>query len=151
MLECSFDLNGRPMSIVRCSGHSFPAFSGYGQQVNDRNFVCHINSGAIPSGSYYIVNRESGGLLGSIRDHLLQRTDWFALYAADASIDDKLFCNEVERGNFRLHPKRGTGNSKGCIVINRERDFQILRQMLLNHGTTPVSGNIRAFGRLVVR
>lgn len=75
--------------------------------------------GAIPPGTYYIVDRLSGGRLGWIKDFISGKNEWFALFAADSSVDDIAFCNGVRRGEFRLHPKVGTGISKGCITIRK--------------------------------
>jgi hypothetical protein len=39
-----------------------------------------------------IVNRVSGGRLGPLLDFIKDRSDRFALYAADKQIDDEVFC-----------------------------------------------------------
>src|SRR6218665_2116354 len=83
MLQCRFELNDQPMSKFIAGASSFPAFSGLGKYANVRKFVCSPSVGAIPPGRYYIIDRQSGGLLGPIRDMFSQRSEWFALYAAD--------------------------------------------------------------------
>lgn len=121
MFECPFELNDKPMSTFKLAGLSFPAFSGYGNNINKRSTVCLAGAGAIPPGTYYLLDRESGGRLGGLWDRIKGRTNWFALYADDGRIDDYTFCNEIERGNFRLHPKGPRGISKGCIDREQRR------------------------------
>jgi len=33
MIDCSFELNGKQMSALKCGGQSFPAFSGLGASI----------------------------------------------------------------------------------------------------------------------
>ena len=123
MIDCSFELNGKPMSVLKCGAMSFPAFSGLGAHANRREFACNVGVGPIPPGTYYIFDRQSGGLFGALRDLLNGHGEWFALYAVDGKIDDETFCNEVKRGNFRLHPKKwlraGTGQSQEPAMDSR--------------------------------
>jgi len=105
MIDCTFELNGKPMSAFKCGATSFPAFSGLGEHVNRRTSACILNAGPIPPGAYYIFDRQSGGLLGPLRDLFTGRDIWFALYAIDNEIDDETYCKQVKRGLFRLHPK----------------------------------------------
>ena len=108
--------------------------------------------GPIPPGTYYIFDRQSGGLLGPLRDFFTDRDEWFALYSIDERIDDETFCDKVKRGEFRLHPKGATGRSEGCIVIERESDFFRLRAILKSAKQMTVPGiELRAYGRLVVK
>ena len=130
MRLCSFELNGKPMSAFKMGASSFPAFSGLDSYVNKRGLACTPDLGAIPPGRYYILDRPSGGRLGWFRDLSSGKTDWFALYAIDGNIDDETWCDKVKRGQFRLHPKGFRGVSKGCIVLDREADFQLLRARL---------------------
>ncbi|MNN19399.1 hypothetical protein D3C81_1326410 [compost metagenome] len=115
MLECTFELNGKAMSALRCGALAFPAFSGLDHHKNRPEFSCYASTGPIPRGTYYVVDRQSGGMLGSIRDSLRNKNEWFALYAVDGKIDDEAFCNAIRRGEFRLHPKGGQGISKGAL------------------------------------
>lgn len=152
MFQCSFELNSQPMSAFCIGAISYPAFSGLGHNANRRAVACVRGSGPIPPGTYYIFDRQSGGLLGPIRDMLNGRNDWFALYAADHHIDDETFCNEVRRGNFRLHPKGVTGRSEGCVVVDRESDFMQLRAILTSARPVSVPGTkLKAYGRLVIK
>lgn len=100
MVECTFELNGKPMSLLKMGAIHLPAFSGLGGHVNRREYICAPDVGPIPPGAYYILDRQSGGRLGALRDLLRDRSEWFALYAADGKIDDEVFCNKVKRGNF---------------------------------------------------
>ena len=112
---------------------SFPAFSGLDGYVNKRPLACTPNLGAIPPGRYYILDRPSGGRLGWLWDFSSGRKDWFALYSVDGKIDDETWCDKVKRGQFRLHPKGFRGVSHGCIVLDREADFQLLSVRLRSH------------------
>ena len=97
-----------------------------------------------------IENR--GGLFGWLYDMIGQRGDWFALYANDGKIDDETYCNEVKRGNFRLHPKVGRGISKGCITIDRQSDFNLIRAMLKGAPNKGIPGSVlTAYGKVAVR
>jgi hypothetical protein len=116
MFECSFELNGKPMSDFKIGTMSFPAFSGLGQNANKRPLACVKGAGPIPPGMYFIVDREHGGRLGWLRDLFNEHGEWFALYADDGQIDDEIFYDQVKRGNFRLHPKGSLGRSEGCIT-----------------------------------
>jgi hypothetical protein len=108
VIKCSFELNGKPMSKFMCGQVPYDAFSGFGKQANTRAQACVPKVGPIPPGQYYIIDRQLGGLKKRLRQFFDMRDpkgSWFALYVADGCIDDLTFCNEIERGNFRLHPK----------------------------------------------
>ncbi|MCE2745648.1 MAG: DUF2778 domain-containing protein [Burkholderiales bacterium] len=148
MYECSFELNDKPMSAFKMGAISFPAFSGRGDHVNRRVSACHVGVGPIPPGTYYIFDRQSGGLLGAFYDMFSGRDDWFSLYAADGKIDDETYCNNVKRGLFRLHPGSA---SEGCITIEKMSDYQRLRAIL--RGVKPVAvpgSTLLAYGKVVV-
>ncbi|CAN0623187.1 conserved protein of unknown function [Burkholderia multivorans] len=152
MLECTFELNDQDMSLLRCGAMSFPAFSGSSVHRNRRLSACLAGEGAIPPGRYYIVDRPTGGMLGPLRELFSDKRDWFALYAADANIDDYVFCDTVRRGNFRLHPKGVQGISKGCITVESTIDFARLRDLLIGQQPVPIPGSpLRAYGTIVVR
>lgn len=152
MIECLFQLNSKSMSHFLCGSKSFPAFSGKGSRTNHLVDACIPDEGPIPPGVYYIFDRQSGGLLGPLRDYFTGRDEWFALYAVDERIDDETLCNKVKRGQFRLHPKGPSGRSDGCIVIEKKSDFHILRTMLRNTAQIQVPGlDLKAYGRVVVR
>lgn len=75
MRQCSFELNGKPMSTFKLGASSFPAFSGLDDYVNKRALACTLNLGAIPPGRYYILDRPSGGRLGWLWDLRSSRKD----------------------------------------------------------------------------
>jgi Protein of unknown function (DUF2778) len=152
MFRCTFELNDKPMSAFTVGALSVPAFSGLGEHANKRAKACVKGSGPIPPGSYYIFDRESGGALGPIRDFFTGRDDWFALYAVDSHIDDETFCEELKRGNFRLHSKGRLGRSEGCVVIDRQPDYFRLRSTLKSVAPIAVSGaTLKAYGTLTVK
>jgi hypothetical protein len=152
MYECSFELNNQPMSEFKIAGTSFPAFSGTGSHVNQRTSICLPSVGPIPPGRYYIFDRQSGGLFGGLRDAASGHAEWFALYAIDSKIDDEVLCNQIKRGNFRLHPKVGLGVSKGCITLKESSDYQFVRQILKNSAPMAVPGSaLKAYGRVWVK
>ena len=140
------------MSTFWCGASSFSAFSGLEQHRNKRVSACILNKGPIPPGTYYIFDRQSGGLLGPLKDLFTGRDEWFALYAIDNKIDDETYCEQVKRGQFRLHPKGRFGVSQGCIVIESAHDFQFLRTILKNAKAEAIPGvGLKAYGKVVVR
>jgi len=152
MVECTFTLNGLPMSELKCGTRSFPAFSGLGGYVNKRMNACTAGFGAIPPGTYYIVDRQSGGVLSTLRDTINHRRDWFSLLADDGKIDDETICDRVQRGQFRLHPKGPLGISEGCVVIDDIHRFHELRGVLKSTAEQKILGtDIVTYGRLLVR
>ncbi|MBL1259565.1 MAG: DUF2778 domain-containing protein [Thiotrichaceae bacterium] len=152
MIDCTFELNDKPMSIFICGATSFPAFSGLDQHVNRWLSACIPDQGPIPPGTYYIFDRQSGGLFGPLRDMFTGKDQWFALYAIDGKIDDETYCDKVKRGNFRLHPKGDRGISKGCITIDSKTDYQFLRGILKNAKQEAVpDSQFLAYGKVVVR
>ncbi|MGV1829381.1 DUF2778 domain-containing protein [Agrobacterium vitis] len=152
MVDCTFELNGLPMSTLKCGASSVEAFSGLGLNVNRREAACSPYVGPLPPGVYYIVDRQSGGILGSLRDFFRDRSEWFALYAIDQKIDDEMFCDQVKRGHFRLHPKGPLGISEGCITVNNKSDFMQIRSILLKSSTLPVPGtSLKAYGKVTVK
>jgi hypothetical protein len=152
MRQCSFELNGKSMSAFKMGASSFPAFSGLGDYANKRPLACTPNLGAIPPGRYYILDRPSGGRLGWLRDLVAERDDWFALYAVDGKSDDETWCEKVKRGQFRLHPKGRRGISEGCIVLDKQADFQLLRSRLRAQAAIHIpEANIDVWAEVVVR
>lgn len=152
MVELDFLLNNQPMSKLKGMGLSMDAFSGMDKHVNHCAAACLRNIGPIPPGAYYIVDRPTGGLLGSVNTWIKKRSGWFGLFGIDSKIDDFVFCSDVERGNFRLHPKGPLGISEGCITVERENDFLYLRQQLLRNPAQPIPGTrLMAYGKVVVR
>ena len=150
--HCTFELNGKPMSELRVGATRFAAFSGGGSGLNSRSSACSVNTGPIPPGRYYIFDRQSGGLLGQVKSYVTGRDEWFALHAVDAKIDDQMLCNQVSRGQFRLHPKGPLGISMGCIVLDKHIDFGALRRLLTSVPPVSVPGSVmKAYGTVDVR
>lgn len=139
------------MSDLQCGPYKFPAFSGLGDYVNKRMAACKEGGGAIPPGAYFIIDRESGGMLGAIRDTINKRRDWFSLLADDGKVDDVTICDKVIRGQFRLHPKGPLGISQGCIVIDDVDRFQRLRALLKTSAQEKIPGtSFMTYGRVIV-
>ena len=151
MLICTFKLNGLPMSALEVGSRSFPAFSGLGTRVNKREYACIKGWGPIPPGSYFVIDRQQGGLLGPLRDLFSGRGDWLALYADDGTVDDETLCDQVKRGNFRLHPKGPLGRSEGCITINSVADFSVIRMIIRSGAPTAIEGSqLKAYAKVIV-
>lgn len=157
-LNCSFVLNGMETSILSCAGvGNFPAFSGRMVGRNNPTSTNVSMTGALPTGRYFIVSRESGGRLGSLRMAALKyyygagREEWFSLYRDDGKINDDTFIEGVKRGNFRLHPIGPQALSEGCITMTALADFDYLRAALLNTSMIGVPGtSLRAHGIMKV-
>lgn len=158
MIRCTFYLNGGALSNLSCPGVGFfPAYSGIaGSMRNNPDSVAMKGIGPLPPGQYFIVNRASGGFGSAARDWFTSqvsgsdRSLWFALYRNDGNIDDHTFVEQVERGNFRLHPAGYQGVSKGCITLPRKSDYLLLREALLNSAPFMVSPSLRAYGTVQV-
>jgi hypothetical protein len=152
MLDWTFELNDQPLSALKHGAIAFPAFSGLGSNVNRRVSACLAGKGPIPPGEYYLLDRQTGGRLGSLYNVFSNHEDWFALYANDGTVDDETYCNKVKRGNFRLHPKGPLGISEGCITIDTAEDFQRLRAILKNSKQVPIPGSkLPSYGKVTVK
>lgn len=152
MIHCEFELNNQPMSQFKCGKHGIDAFSGNGIHTNRIRSMCIPSIGPIPPGSYYILDRQSGGFLGPLYDFFNNKSHWFSLYAVDQKIDDTTYCEAVKRGQFRLHPKGPLGRSEGCITINEPGDFVHIRALLKGTNTVRVPGTeLSAYGLVVVK
>jgi len=151
MIECRFSLTGEPMSTFEIQGLRVPAFSGLGPHVNQAMSACLVALGPIPTGRYWVFDRQSGGLTGPLRDLFTGRSDWFALYGIDQKVDDEVYCGHVKRGRFRLHPKGMLGRSEGCVVIDENADFMLVRSVLLRQKPQTVQGSpLKAYAVLSV-
>lgn len=155
-VKCTFSLNRRPMSVLVCPGFGrVSAFSGKGRYVDDPDYTYVENVGAIPKGTYYIVDRESGGHLGWLRDAVkdfgtgTRRAEWFGLYRDDGVIDDLTFIKGVQRDHFRLHPVGTTGESNGCITLPSREQFKALRSYLKAQPPAFVPGTVTRYYGMV--
>jgi hypothetical protein len=155
---CTFKLNNRETSALVCSGYGeVQAYSGHGKGRNNPNDVTEVGVGAIPPGTYYIVDRQSGGLFGWFRDELgphIGTTDrrlWFMLWNPHGG--DTTMINHVRRGNFRLHPDGPLHQSDGCITLSSPAEFDRLqRHIRMSAPDLPIPGSLmKAYGRVDVR
>jgi hypothetical protein len=157
--SCAFRLNNRPMSYLQCSGFGgVVAFSGDGASIDNPAATARQDEGPLPVGTYYIIDRQSGGRFGwlwdAVKDAFVHsnRHQWFALYRNDRVVSDYTFVNGVRRGNFRLHPVGRLGESKGCITVASPAQFQQLRAFLKSQTTRKIPGTtIDYYGTVEVR
>jgi hypothetical protein len=151
MASLTFILNGQPYTTLITPVGLLTAFSGTGPHRNNPESVGVPDGGPIPGGGYYIVDRQSGGWLGKVKNLALSRDQWFALWRDDGSVDDFTLVNNVQRGLFRLHPLGPRGNSTGCVVLQSHTEFARLRASLLQVPWATVPGtSIRSYGLLSV-
>ncbi|HEY1081141.1 MAG TPA: DUF2778 domain-containing protein [Prosthecobacter sp.] len=130
MISCTFELNGKTTSQLKCGAHSFPAFSGRRGHTNKPSSACIVGVGPIPPGNYYIVDRQTGFAERIFGNSF--KENWFALYAVDGEINDEIYCDGERRGEFRLHPNGPQGISAGCITLEKQEDFHTLRAILIS-------------------
>ena len=142
-------LNSQRETTLSCScGDTFPAFSGAEGAFNDPTLAAAKNIGPIPPRRYYIVDRPTGGRLGWLRELYLGRSDWYALYAYDDSIDDFTDIRGTIRGQFRLH---AGSRSEGCVTLTSDDAFSRLRNLLENTESAIIPGtNIKHYGTITV-
>jgi len=144
------------MSEFKIGVLSFAAYSGQERYINKASGICIPKYGAIPVGRYYIFDRRSGGLLGPWKERLNlngnNKSEWFALHAIDGDIDDdRLLCEGIVRGLFRLHPKGTLGKSEGCITIDQLADWHRIREILTDVPKVSVPGSaLKAYGEVTV-
>ncbi|MGE1004216.1 DUF2778 domain-containing protein (plasmid) [Ralstonia syzygii subsp. celebesensis] len=158
-VACTFVLNRRSMSSLHCPGIGhIPAFSGNGRNIDNPDSTGVVGSGPLPVGTYYIVDRQSGGRMGWLWDVFkdvganTNRSTWFALYRNDDKVDDQTFVKGVRRGNFRLHPIGRYGESDGCITLPSIAQFDRLRAILKAQRTRKIPGtNLDYYGTVTVR
>lgn len=151
MLDCSFVLDRRYFCKLNLDTLRVDAFSGNGPDRNNPDSTAVPNVGPLPIGTYYVVDRESGGRFGKLYDLFSNKEEWFALYRNDGMIDDQTFVNSVVRGNFRLHPRGPLGLSRGCVTVEHQDDFDRVRRKLLKAGRSRVRQNdIMAYAVLTV-
>jgi hypothetical protein len=90
-------------------------------------------------------------VLGPLKDFMLSRDEWFALYADDGTIDDQTFIHSVRRGEFRLHPLGPRRMSTGCVVLQYASEFALLRTHLRAAPPAYIASiGIRTYGTLSV-
>lgn len=109
-VRCTFLLNSKESSHLYCSGFgSVKAFSGTERGRDNPYATALPDVGPLPVGTYYLVDRRSGGTLGWLHDWIdahgygtTDRTTWFTLWNPDGG--DTTMINGIKRGEFRLHP-----------------------------------------------
>lgn len=159
----TFTLNHQIMSTLHSPNiGDFKAFSGKKEGQNNPYMTYLANIGALPKGTYYIVDRpqiiwNSNAYLTEklkILSHMIYRLahdtieklfgtpsdDWFALYRYDNDgLNDHTILQNPQgktiiRAAFRLHPLEASGHSRGCIVLQNKEDFYKIRHYLLEKG-----------------
>lgn len=158
MIRCLFRLNGQGISTLVCPGIGFfPAYSGHeGPTRNNPDHMATPDSGPLPTGRYYIVDRPTGGLYSRLRARARSITSgsdrnlWFGLYKDDADIDDETFIESVKRGQFRLHPAGYSGVSEGCITLPSHANYALLRNALIQSAAFRISPTLVAYGTVQV-
>ena len=146
--KMSMKLNGRNSTFLKlfyeneetCAWHSYPVFSGAGEHKNNPDSTAIANEGPLPKGTYYVVDRPTGGTQDLIRQSVYDfdgKGKWFGLFRQDGNINDYTTIKGVRRGNFRLHPG---GRSAGCVTFVNEKDFNTVRQILLAAKTEKIPG-----------
>ncbi|TCG05106.1 hypothetical protein BZM27_36160 [Paraburkholderia steynii] len=157
--ECYFSLNSRSISMLTCKGFgNVPAFSGLPAYANNPADTGILKAGPLPTGLYYIVNRQSGGHFGWLYDVIkdkwsgVDHSTWFALYRNDGVIDDWTYINGIKRGQFRLHPNGRHGLSEGCITVHDQSQFDRLRTFLPSQPPQTVPGTaVKYYGTVLVQ
>ena len=151
-------LNGAKFTKLTGTGFSADVHSGNGKYRNDASFT-HIKSdGPIPKGTYYIVDRIPGGMLGALRDWFSGKDIWFSLYSDDGKIDDNTEVTYVDasgkvqtviRGQFRAHS--GT-LSLGCVTFKSMTEYNSFRKTLLGTKTDIIpKTTIKYYGTITVK
>lgn len=135
-VNCTFLLNREKTSKLSCGGFGdVEAYSGHNDGRDNPDAVAITGLGPIPRGVYYLVDRQSGGVLGSVRDWWSQngygttdKTKWFMLW--NPRTGDFTMINGVKRGHFRLHPEGPARISEGCITVSDSAGFERLQRFI---------------------
>ena len=159
LVYCTYVLNGEPLSRLVCDGVAYDAFSGdvAGNYVNDKRYQHVPKLGPLPLGKYYILDRESGGWLGWLKQPIndlavgTNRSEWLSLYRDDGIIDDQTSINNIQRGAFRIHPAGPRRISQSCVTLTSQAAFDELRRSIKNRsGEILQDRGIRYYGILEV-
>lgn len=140
---------------------SFQAFSGKDPYRNRGGCSAIPNSGPIPPGKYWILDRPGGGALSkfktgvkdlynrALHDARFTHGEWFALYKDDEAVDDYAWIDGIKRGLFRLHPGQ---ISEGCITLPSESDYAAIRNLILNTRKHSIPGarDMMSYGTIEV-
>jgi hypothetical protein len=157
-VKCTFVLNKQTTSALTCEGTApVSAFSGTDQGRDNPDDTAMENVGPLPKGTYYLVDRQSGGYLGFFYDMwdaygfgTTDRRKWFMLW--NPASGDTTNINGIKRGNFRLHPMGVRRLSEGCITVVHPYDFDRLQKFIRARAASlPVPGTaLRAYGTVEV-
>jgi len=158
-VKCTFVLNKQTTSTFTCEGTApVEAFSGTGRGRDNPDDTAIEKIGPLPTGTYYLIDRQSGGLLGGMRDWWSANGDistdrhkWFMLWNPVSG--DTTNIHGIQRGNFRLHPMGRMQLSEGCITVKNPYEFERLQKFIRSRGqTVPVPGtSLRAYGTVEVK
>jgi hypothetical protein len=157
-VSCTFLLNRRENSYLTCPGvGSVVAFSGHDVGRNNPDDVSLVDIGPIPRGTYYLLDRQSGGYLGHLYElwdaygyGTTDRRKWFMLWNPRSG--DTTMIEGVKRGSFRLHPMGPLRLSDGCITVLNPQDFERLQAHIrLRQPSISVPGApMKAYGTVSV-
>lgn len=157
-VTCTFILNNRSTSTLVCSGYeTVEAFSGNERGLNNPAEVASKGIGPIPPETYYLVDRQSGGRLGQLRDGFspqlgsTDRSKWFMLWNPRSG--DETNINGVKRSNFRLHAVGADERSEGCITLVNPAEFELLQRFIRRSPPSmSVPGStLKSYGMVTVR
>ncbi|MGF6413883.1 DUF2778 domain-containing protein [Paraburkholderia sp. 32] len=157
-VSCTFELNRKETSRFVCSGFgAVEAYSGQRAGRDNPDNVADVDVGPIPPGTYYLIDRQSGGRIGGLRDFIGEhfgssdRHKWFTLWNPHGG--DVTMIQGIRRGQFRLHPEGSRHLSQGCITVKDLAGFERLQRYIRRTSPTlPIPGtNMRAYGRVEVR
>jgi hypothetical protein len=156
--KCTYFLNNRQISMLTCDGKAYAAFSGDKGHENKASDVGLKDLGPIPKGTYYIIDRQSGGRMGWLWDPVKdmysrsKHAEWFALHPAQRPNDDWIIVDGVKRTSLRLHPIGSHGRSEGCITVVSPPLFQRLREYLKSQPPSYIPGTfLRYYGTVEVK
>jgi RHS repeat-associated protein len=143
----TFTLNRQESSTLKCDcGQEFTAFSGQGEATNNPDYEGTVSVGPIPRGTYYIVDRPTGG-----RFTRADKDKWFGLFRfgrEDGLINDYTAVGTELRGQFRLHP--GT-ISEGCVTLRDREEYERLWSLLRSTESAKIPGTeITYYGTITV-
>lgn len=158
-VRCTFALNNQTTSLLQCPGAgAFPAFSGRNKGRDNPAASALENTGPIPPGTYYIVDRQSGDHVGWLWDlwgrygwGTTDHTNWFMLW--NPTTGDTTLVGKIKRGHFRIHPEGPRHLSEGCITVIDGESFKKFAAFLRSRGAElPVPGTtMKAYGTVHVQ
>jgi hypothetical protein len=98
------------------------------------------------------VRRRIGGVRRFLGTGKLSKQQGNSMFRIVRPNPHATFCDGVERGLFRLHPKGIMGISLGCIVINNPAEFDHVAAKLRGSSQMLIPGlDIKAYGIVTVK